>query len=719
MLIDNQSWLKMKNPSAHLSGMLKLIPASKNTLAPVFEAMTNSLESILERNSKDKQRITITFHFNDVDEEHKKLEQIVISDTGAGFNAESFERFGSLLDKSKGYHNRGTGRLQLLHRFSQVSVVSHFTENSEHYCRSFNSSSDNFIFDERLSPLDSSEKLTTITLHGFQPQKKDDEFFNSLTLKKFETLIQSQYALRVYLEKQKGITFPDLVLQFKYSISSELDAVTITPDDFPVPCDSGRFSIDYCYPRESLKAKNGIEWVRDLNKEPEKFNWLVFEFNADSIEKHGAFLCSKDIPVEHIKNSVINNANSLNGKKKIVAFYGDYLDISDNVNDAVDSFKIKSKSEIKDISSGLFDDDSYVYLDDIKKQANIQLESIYEELVDAKKATTKRVMQLARELGLSTKVAELAKGKVKINASDENITNILHVELAKLIADKSNKARSIMQQLDKLNPTSENYQIEIAEKSKELSLLIDEQNKEELSKYVVRRELVSNLLDKIVNNDLDVQNNAPSGRKRRDKEGIIHDLFFKRKTSTDSEINDLWVLDEEFLYYQGFSEIELSKMTLSDGQPLLRQEAYEEMKALGFKPNQRPDVYLYAGEGKCILLEFKAQDVELSDYLQQMPNYCNILANYANVPLDKFYCYLIGEKISPISSLNEYEQSVSGSWYRDSIPVRSSNDRMRQVIANIRMEILTLSDISKRAKMRNQSFAEKLGLQDILPDSEG
>lgn len=706
----------MRNPSAHLSGMLKLIPASRNTLAPVFEAITNSLESIIERKSKEKQCISITLCFNDIDEEQKKLEQIVISDTGAGFNSESFKRFGSLLDKSKGYHNRGTGRLQLLHRFSQINVVSQYVENSEHYLRAFKSSSDNFIFDERLEPSSSIEILTTITLQGITPLKKDAEFFSTLTLKKFESLIQSQYALRVYLEKQKGMTFPDLRLQFEYSVDSETESVTLTPDCFPEPSDSGQFSIPYYYPKEASKAKNGIEWVRDLNKKPEQFSWLVFEFDAESIESHGAFLCSKDIPVEHLKNSVINSANSLNGMKKVVAFYGDYLDLSDNVNDAVDSFQIKSKTEVKDISSGLFGDDSYVYLDDIKKQAAVQLESIYEELVDAKEATTKRVMLLARELGLSAKVAERAKGKVKLNASDENITNTLHVELAKIIADKSNKARSIVKQLDLLNPTSKDYQAQIATKSKELSTLVDEQNKEELSKYVVRRELVAKLLDKIVSNELNAQNEkVPKGRKR-DKEGIIHDLFFKRKTSSD--INDLWVLDEEFLYYQGFSEMELSKMTLPDGRPLLREDAYKEMEELGFRPNQRPDVYLYAGEGKCILLEFKAQDVELSAYLQQMPDYCNLLANYANIPLEKFYCYLIGEKISPISSLNEYEQSVSGSWYRDSIPVRSSDYRNRQTIANIRMEILTLSDISQRARMRNRSFAEKLGLQKMLSDSE-
>lgn len=110
-----------------------------------------------------------------------------------------------------------------------------------------------------------------------------------------------------------------------------------------------------------------------------------------------------------------------------------------------------------------------------------------------------------------------------------------------------------------------------------------------------------------------------------------------------------------------------------------------------------------------------APDVDLSNYLQQMPKYCGLLANFANVKLEKFYCYLIGETISPLSDLNEYEQSVTGSWYRDSIPVRSSDlSEGRKTIANIRMEILKLSDISERARLRNHSFAEKLGLQEML-----
>lgn len=136
----------------------------------------------------------MNFHSNDIDEEKKHLDSIVISDTGVGFNSVSFERFGAILDNSKGYHNRGTGRLQFLHRFSQLSIVSQYVEKNESYIRTFKSSNENFIFDERLAQSNSEESLTTITLQGFKSQKKDDEYFSSLTLKKFESLIKSQYA---------------------------------------------------------------------------------------------------------------------------------------------------------------------------------------------------------------------------------------------------------------------------------------------------------------------------------------------------------------------------------------------------------------------------------------------------------------------------------------------------------------------------------------------
>jgi hypothetical protein len=703
-----------KNPRANLHGMLKLIKASKNPLTPVFESLANSLESIIERKSSQQELIEIEFHFNDQDDDAKRLDFITITDSGAGFNTQSYSRFNELLNTSKGYRNRGSGRLQYFHRFSEMLVESNYKELNNWKTRKFKCNRENFIYADTCEDTDDEIFKTIITLQGLRSNKQDDAFFSSLTLSNFSSVIKTQFALRAYLENQKeGMIFPLIRIKFSYQISQDDDCIEITNSEFPAPTAEGEFEVNRQIPYQS---KNGdIAWEKVAEQKPEKFNWLVFEFDADQIESHGAFLCSKDIPVEHLKNPILQSTNGFKGKKKVAAFYGDYLDNPENVNDSVDSFNIKSRNDVKDITGSLLDNEGYVYLDDIKKQANSELKFIYDEIAQAQKEIEKSVFALAKELGISAHIAKIANKIIGLNDDDDSITRILHIAEAKYVAERSNKARKVINQLNELDPTADNYQKDIEEKSKELSSLLDEQNKEELSKYVVRRELVAKLLDRILDESLDVQNKELPKGKNRDREGLIHDLIFKRKMS--GGVNDLWILNEEFVHFDGFSELELSKMTLPDGNDLLDKDQYDEMKVLGFKPNKRPDIFLFAGEGKCIIIEFKEPKTDLSNYLQQMPKYCNLLANYSSVPIENFYCYLIGEAIEPEADLNEYEESVMGCWYRDSIPVRKVGGT-REKIASMRIEIIKLSDIGKRAHKRNFNFASKLGLDLVLEEAD-
>ncbi|WP_156804619.1 hypothetical protein [Gallaecimonas xiamenensis] len=80
--------------------------------------------------------------------------------------------------------------------------------------------------------------------------------------------------------------------------------------------------------------------------------------------------------------------------------------------------------------------------------------------------------------------------------------------------------------------------------------------------------------------------------------------------------------------------------------------------------------------------------------------------------------YVIGGKIFNEADLNEYEESVTGSWYRDSIPIRAVKKNDRSVIADMRLEVIRLSDMAKRAHIRNKSFADKLGLDKLINNYE-
>ena len=97
-----------------------------------------------------------------------------------------------------------------------------------------------------------------------------------------------------------------------------------------------------------------------------------------------------------------------------------------------------------------------------------------------------------------------------------------------------------------------------------------------------------------------------------------------------------------------------------------------------------------------------------------MTKYCNLIANYGAKKVSSFYCYLIGENINPITDLDgDYRETVNGDWIRPNISVVSM-DANRNQIANAQIEIIKLSSIRDRAHRRNLSFAEKLGIPDLL-----
>lgn len=698
-----------KNPLSDLHGMLNLIKASSNPFSPIVEAINNSLESIFKLEDCSNREISINLHFNDQDENMKKLEFIEISDSGVGFNDESFDRFERLLDRTKGFNNRGSGRLQYLHRFDEVSFESIYCQGDDFYLRKFNSSKNNFIYgDSEPEKVEDESLKTTITLMHLRDNKQDQAAYSKLEFRGFVSWIKSQFALRAFLEKSKRKSFPAIKLKFSYQIAEAVEQ-TIEPTNFPEPSDTGSFEVKYQEPYED-KGKIGWRNARDIN--PEKFNWCVFTFPENDVDIHGAFLCSKDIPVEEVKNPVLSKSNGYLGNKMVTAFYGDYLDKPDNVSHSVDSFTIPNKSTVKEISSSLFGAEAAVYLDDIKEQANKQLKSIYKEVEQAQESAERNVMSLARELGISQHIALSVKKSVKLTDDDETIVKNLHVEEAKYVADKSNAARKVIDQLNDMDPTASEYQQDLEKKTSELSALIDAQNKEELSKYVVRRELVASLLDRILKQDLLVQI-APlqDGRKRRDKEGFIHDLIFKRKSG--SKLNDLWILDEEFVHFEGCSDAPLNEIRAMSGEYLLTNIPEDEIKKRQLKITKRPDVFLFAEEGKCILIEFKSTDVDLSDYLQQTEKYCTLIANYSVKKIEKFYCYLIGETINAIDVPADYERTVNDTWLREKIRIVDQTE-MRNVIAYSQQEILKLTDIASRAHRRNKSFAEKLGINFLI-----
>lgn len=119
--------------------------AARHALLPLFEAIANSIDSIVELgNLHGRVKITIDRGislFGDQPEDSPLLPEIagfVIEDNGIGFTTKNFASFETLDSLSKQLSGgKGVGRLLWLVAFDQASVDSRFSESGKHWNRRF------------------------------------------------------------------------------------------------------------------------------------------------------------------------------------------------------------------------------------------------------------------------------------------------------------------------------------------------------------------------------------------------------------------------------------------------------------------------------------------------------------------------------------------------------------------------------------------------------
>jgi hypothetical protein len=169
--------------------------------------------------------------------------------------------------------------------------------------------------------------------------------------------------------------------------------------------------------------------------------------------------------------------------------------------------------------------------------------------------------------------------------------------------------------------------------------------------------------------------------------------------------------------------VELNNLEIN-GEKLLRPDVDidEALKSVGIETGSslgwRPDIFLYPEEGKCVLIEFKAPDAELSKHCDQIQKYAKIIANYSTRNFMQFYGFLIGEKITQQAVPDRYRKVPYGNyWFYPDEPINDIRTGLR--IAQIYQEIISLSEIARRAEIRNRSFAQKLGITEEVSNKAG
>jgi len=302
--------------------------------------------------------------------------------------------------------------------------------------------------------------------------------------------------------------------------------------------------------------------------------------------------------------------------------------------------------------------------------------------------------------------------EISINDSDKKILEKFYTAEAKKKAELNSNLKVSIDKLNHLDTTSDDYLNTLDEEINKIVRVIPQQNKAELTHYVARRKLVLELFSLILDKKLSVQNDGS----RNNDEALLHNLIFQQSSTTPDK-SDLWIINEDFIYFQGVSEFKLSEIKFK-GENIIRQDLNKEeeefIKSLGQnRLHKRPDILLFPQESKCIIIEFKNPEVSVAEHLTQINNYSTILRNFAipELKLTTFYGYLIGEKIEA-NDVRAHDADFKNAYNFDYVfrPAKTIAGMFKNEgkDGSLYTEVIKYSTLLERAKNRNNIFIEKL-----------
>lgn len=640
-------------------GTLPKIKKSDNKLQPIFEALTNSFESLKIKGEESKdQEILIRCYFQKnlfTEKDHKyDYQGIQIEDNGIGFNDKEFERAISLNDNRKGFQNKGTGRVQYLHFFDKTRVTSIYKD--PNVLTGFNKRV--IEFSKRKPFLDENAIINHISTTEIEAKstktivtfidllhEKDKTFYNDLEISFLKSEIINHFL--VYLCDTKK-SLPRITIE-EWKDNKLSNEVTITSSDLPELNHETNLSIPY---REI--SQDGKEILKSLDAY-ERFNLKAFIINSDHLVKNELLLTSKGQRAREIKLLGLSPSDKINDKRYLFLLSGDYLDLKDS--DTRGEINIPKLEDFKKHSSELFENKSII-IEDIESETNKVIGDYYTE-IKKKNNDKKQNLEKLKQMFLLDEQA-LKTLNIGLNDSDDQILKKVYESEIKQIAKRDAEIKYQIEHIENLNTNSDSYQKDLRETIDELVKTIPLQNKNALTHYVARRKLVLDLFGKILNKETE---KLKKGGKI--DESIMHNLIFQQSSKKPNE-SDLWIVNEEFIYFRGYSEFLLKSIEIK-GKKLFKKKFEEEeeryLNSSGKKRlDKRPDILLFPEDGKCIIIELKAPHVDVSDHLNQINKYASLIRNYTNdeFEITRFYGYLIGENIEPndvLGAVSTFEES--------------------------------------------------------------
>lgn len=682
-------------------GILPEIKKSQSSLSPVFEAFTNAIEAIKIKKDVDKSfkgEIILSIHSTELTDSNYQFSKLTIRDDGVGFNEKEFKRFNTFKDISKGFKNLGSGRIQFLHFFDKTIITSVFKEGNSFYQREFVVSKAKEFLDKNAivklrysKPAYSGDTFTEVSFTGLLEPNSSYNILDGELLKK-ELLRRYLHYFCYHIND-----LPHIIVQ--HFVQGDLKSTsTIAKSDIPQPDKEKVVEIAYSRPAHNAKGYKKTD-------KTEEFALTTFKVTKDLLDNNDLKLISKGEVVEDSKINLtgLSKTDTIGGNKYLVLVSSSYIDKRDtNVRGELEIPSITSTKALSAFESEV------IFLEDIETSVNSELVRLYPEIEEISQKHEKDLEQL-KEMFLITDEEGV---DISLNDDDKKILEKFYEAQAKKEAKVDATLKQSIERLKELDTTSKNYEEELQKEINKIVRILPEQNKRTLAHYIARRKLVIELLSKILDKKLHIQNHST-----RDKdEALIHNLLFQQK-ATSTLGSDLWMINEEFIYFKGSSEVKLKDLEI-DGKKVFKTEFEQEeeryLKSLGEnRLEKRPDILLFPEEQKCIIIEFKAPKVNASDHLTQINNYASFIRNYTtdDFQIKIFYGYLIGEGIEPRDvqgSVSTFEHSHNFDYLFS--PAQKVIGYDGKENGSIYTEVLKYSSLLERAKLRNKIFIEKLGI---------
>lgn len=698
-------------------GSIKNTKLSSNPYVVFEEIISNAIDSFLIRTHEDGSvpnlivKIRVDFSPSDLLDDEEAM-TVSCKDNGCGLGDEQLKAF---LTKDTSYKDdlpisgigqcKGAGRIQYFHHFSVLSIDSTFRQGTDIFRRQMRYSElqKQIDYDDfKSSPGNEGDIGTLIQLEQFKATTRARIAHGETLSHLFSAPVLKERMLVAFLQRLVSLESRLGDFEFEFLTShwnSEDQVETLKRLDLPTVTAAPVVQVEERNPRTG----DPLGTFQTFKLSHYQLDATIYDLPENAIAFCGKFSPVRNITPRYLRTRTEQN-NPVGGFHHIVLIESDFLD--GHVNEQRDNFE----NIPENIPTG-----------DLFSDAKLSYGSIHEvidPIIDAmvtpadwKKEDVLR--EISDQFGISEAMLADTSTRIIYGEPAKAVVERVLNKYQERVIDETAEIYSLKEEILKAQPDSDEYRKKIDEISWKYTSSLKNFDMANLSQLIVRRAAIVEILTLACDKNLAMQ--AVAEGVRRKDEQIIHNIFFPmRKDSQDVSDHDIWLLSEEYHYYDYIaSDIPLANIKWNDGEAVFESDIdqkFQELLARRADDNsgKRPDIALFSKEGSAIIVEFKAPGVSTDEHIGDLTEYAHLLAAKSGGKLRKFYGYLIGDTVNKLRLGGSWTPFPTGNGWFQSSPLM--DPATRQPLGETYFEILHFSDVIDRAKKRIGVYQQKLNL---------